>query len=558
MKMLQAEGIACAAIDLTSLGSRQLTSEQWYAGIVRSLVHSFELSSKVTLRSWWRDRDLLSPVQRLNEFIEEVLLAEILQNIVIFFDEIDSILNLNFASDDFFALIRSCYNQRVDNLEYRRLTFALLGVAAPSDLIADKSRTPFNIGQGIELSGFQLVEALPLVQGLAQKAENDQEVLKEILAWTGGQPFLTQKLCKLVLASPFAITSGNEVELIEQVVRSQIIENWEAQDEPEHLRTIRDRLLRNEVFAGRLLGLYQEILQLGYVSSHDSSEQIELQLSGLVVKQQGKLKIYNRIYESVFNQIWVDNALAELRPHAEAIAAWLASNYQDESKLLRGQELQNALAWAQDKSLSDQDYKFLSKSQELARRDVEMKLDRQQNSRKLHYSNKTRTLCSLMISVLLIILIGLFSAQSIIFESFFIKVFSSQFSNSNSSILTMPSLQLISFIAAGSLPVTVMLEDSNILDKNFLQLKIPFLYQAFSAIWIVFILNFLLTFAAVFSNTTSTYSSVQSLVSLMIAATFSISYLYLSKSLIATAKMIMSTWRNFQVVEDSWRNDKSS
>lgn len=154
MQQLQKEDIACAAIDLMKIGSQNLTPEQWCTGVVRSLLSSFELSGKFNLQSWWRNQDHLSPVQRLSEFIEEVLLVEISQSIVIFVDEIDSILSLNFSSDDFFALIRDCYNQRADKPEYKRLTFTLLGVATPSDLIKDKSRTPFNVGRAIELKGF--------------------------------------------------------------------------------------------------------------------------------------------------------------------------------------------------------------------------------------------------------------------------------------------------------------------------------------------------------------------------------------------------------------------
>jgi hypothetical protein len=48
-------------------------------------------------------------VKCLSEFVETVLLAEIEQNIVIFIDEIDSILGLEFPIDDFFAWIRACY-----------------------------------------------------------------------------------------------------------------------------------------------------------------------------------------------------------------------------------------------------------------------------------------------------------------------------------------------------------------------------------------------------------------------------------------------------------------
>jgi peptidoglycan hydrolase-like protein with peptidoglycan-binding domain len=336
-------------------------------GIVRRLARSF--GTKVKVLKWWQEREGLSPVQRLGEFIEEVLLAEINQTIVIFIDEIDSVLRLDFK-DDFFALIRGCYNQRAENPEYQRLTFALLGVATPSDLIQDKSRTPFNVGTAINLQGFQLSEVQPLAQGLEGRVDNPQAVLREILAWTGGQPFLTQKLCQLILSSPFTIASDSEAELIEGLVRSRIIENWESQDEPEHLKTIRDRILRDQQRAGRRLGLYQQILQQGEIAVDDSYDQMDLRLSGLVVEQQGKLRVYNRIYEAVFDQDWIDRALADLRPYAALIAAWLASNYHDESRLLRGQALRDAQAWAVGKSLGDKDYQFLAASQELDKREV--------------------------------------------------------------------------------------------------------------------------------------------------------------------------------------------
>ena len=194
MQRLKANGVACAAIDLSMDGTQQVSLEQWYANIIRSLISDFEL--EFHLSSWWRERDMLSPVRRLREFIEEVLLKQIAGNLVIFIDEIDSVLSLNFPSDDFFAFIRACYNQRVDQPAYNRLTFALLGVATPSDLIQNKKRTPFNIGRAIQLNGFESHEAELLSQGLAGKVSNPQKVLQEVLNWTGGQPFLTQKLCQ--------------------------------------------------------------------------------------------------------------------------------------------------------------------------------------------------------------------------------------------------------------------------------------------------------------------------------------------------------------------------
>ena len=374
MQRLEAEGVRCAAIDLSKIGSQNVTPVGWYMGLFYELVGKFELSEKINRRTWWKEREPLSPVQRLSEFFEDVLLAEIPQNIVIFIDEIDSVLSLDFSIDDFFALIRACYNLRVDNPEYKRLTFCLLGVATPSDFIQDKNRTPFNIGRAVEVCGFELHEAQPLAVGLVGKANNPQAVLKEVLSWTGGQPFLTQKLCQFVSTSESFISVGEEVERVEQLVRSRIIENWEAQDNPEHLRTIRDRFLNSEQHMGRLLGLYQQILRQGEVLAAHTPEQMKLQLSGLVVKQQGKLKVYNHIYEVIFDQIWVDGGLAKLRPYSEAITAWLASNYQEEFWLLRGQILRDAQIWAADKSLSDQDYQFLAASQESERRNVQIEL----------------------------------------------------------------------------------------------------------------------------------------------------------------------------------------
>lgn len=322
MQRLQAEGFACAAIDITAIGTSNITPEQWYAGMIYSVVSSLQLYETFDLETWWFQHSLLPYVQRLGHFIETVLLPSIPKNIVIFIDEIDSILSLNFKVDDFLAAIKACYNNRADKPTYRRLTFALFGVATPSDLIQNKNRsTPFNIGRAIELCGFHLHEATPLAQGLVGKFREPQDVLEEILAWTGGQPFLTQKLCKLVLQHVEIDPPQSSLcqkkrhvriaEWVERLVRSQIIDNWESQDEPEHLRTIRDRILYSSQRKGQLLLLYRQILQSGEIKATNEPEHMELRLTGLVVKQQGKLRVYNRIYASVFNQSWVDNALAE-------------------------------------------------------------------------------------------------------------------------------------------------------------------------------------------------------------------------------------------------------
>ncbi|MEO1374896.1 MAG: AAA-like domain-containing protein, partial [Cyanobacteria bacterium J06635_10] len=356
MSRLSQAGVECASIDLSSVSIQSATQNNWYTDLIVKLIDSFALV--LDFKDWWEKNQLNSPLMRFTNFLEKYLLVEIEENIVIFIDEIDSVLSLNFPTDDFFAFIRCCYNQRVDNPQYQRLTFCLLGVASPSNLIQDKQRTPFNIGKAISLKGFQLQEVEPLEKGLRGKFIDSQAVIKEILDWTKGQPFLTQKLCQFMVEE----SKKENPRSVKQVVRSRIIENWESQDEPEHLRTIRARILRNEKRVGYLLELYQQIRRTEVefeIAADNTLEQSELLLSGLVAIRQGKLRVYNAIYKEVFNHNWVENKLNNLRPYSEKCKLWILSGGKDESQLLRGQALANIEKWAKYKNLSYQDIQFL-------------------------------------------------------------------------------------------------------------------------------------------------------------------------------------------------------
>ena len=371
---LEAEGFTSAYIDLShSFGTEKVTFDQWYATFLKKLKDVFQLP--VNPASWWREHKEVAAMERLNEFIETFLLAkQPKQNFIIFIDEIDTVLNLKeFNVDDFFIFIRGCCNAQQYKPEYKRLIFVLIGVATPSDLITDRDRTPFNLGKAIELTGFRSSEVAPLVAGLKDcLVDNPQAVLDEILEWTCGQPYLTQKLCYLILETDLSIPAGHEKTKIEQLVKSQIITNWEENDKQQHLKYIRDRIIRRELSndsfnlkdegqASALLGLYQQVLQKGKIFADNTAEQASLRLSGIVVKQDGVIRVYNPIYEAVFSKQWVQQELAKLRPYREQISQWL--DRQDESRLLRGNALQDALAWAEGKQLSKEDDDFLEKSQ---------------------------------------------------------------------------------------------------------------------------------------------------------------------------------------------------
>src|SRR5207237_703130 len=97
-------------------------------------------------------------------------------------------------------------------------------------LVRDVRTTPFNIGRRIELNDFTAIEAAPLAVGLKRlpsagdaetrrkpgeegsgpfspsqdhKGEQDhrreaERLLQRIFFWTGGHPYLTQRLCEAV------------------------------------------------------------------------------------------------------------------------------------------------------------------------------------------------------------------------------------------------------------------------------------------------------------------------------------------------------------------------
>ena len=369
MQRLRQEGVVCAVIDPQSRGTTP-TEEQWYAGTLKRLIEDLGLAEAVPFSSWWKESSVqaLSPVNRFAEFIDKILLAQITAPIVIFVEEVDNLLSLKFDTDGFFGMIRSLHERRSEYPAYRRLSFCFLGVATPYDLIRGDHRSAFNIGHAVELSGLERQEAAPLLKGLAGQVADPAAVLDAVLHWSGGQPFLTQKLLAMVCAADHAERPA--AELVEEIAREQIIHNWETQDLPVHLRTIRDRLLQGpEGQRGRLLGLVQVIQEQGGIPADASPEQMQLRLTGLVVPRAGQLQIANPIYAAVFTPDWVRRQLQELRPpiYGEAISAWEKAPPQERaSHLITGAPLAAALGWAKGKSLSPADDEFLEASRAAA------------------------------------------------------------------------------------------------------------------------------------------------------------------------------------------------
>jgi len=299
---LREDGIVVVIVELSGFGT-QLTIEQWYNSLLTKMGRN--LGIKKQLDTFLRNNPT-TPVQRWMQAIQEVVLTHFKQSIILCFDEIDIVRSLPFATDDFFAAIRSCYNERAQNPDLQRLTFCLVGTASPTDLMANAQATPFDIGQAIDLTGFTFAEAMPLAPGLQGQADNPEAVLR-------GQPFLTQKVCELFCQHTDApLTSGQEAAYVAQLVHSHIIEHWESKDEPPHLTTNRNRLLErdNSQHTWQLLGLcrFVPVTARGNARSAGNGiafDRVNGQTTG------GQLQVFNKIYAQVFNQQWLAQAQRE-------------------------------------------------------------------------------------------------------------------------------------------------------------------------------------------------------------------------------------------------------
>ncbi|MHC5861382.1 CHASE2 domain-containing protein [Nostoc sp.] len=301
-EQLADEGIQSVIIDLTQLGV-QVTAEEWYLGLLTIIADQLMLDTDVL--QWWQSLKHLGITQRLTTFFEEMLLVEIAVPLVIFLDEIDTTLSLDFT-DDFFAAIRYLYVARARIPEFQRLSFVLIGVATPGDLIRDSKRTPFNIGQRVELTDFTLEEALPFADGLGLPPEQSEQILKWGLKWTGGHPYLTQRLCHVITEQGKSNWSKAEVD---RVVNSTFFGAMSKQDN--NLQFVRDMLTKRAPDLFAVLNTYREIL-LGkriVFDEEQSSAKSHLKLSGIVRREHDTLCVRNLIYKKVFDNTWLQEHL---------------------------------------------------------------------------------------------------------------------------------------------------------------------------------------------------------------------------------------------------------
>src|SRR5262249_32608603 len=141
----------------------------------------------------------------------------------------------------------------------------------------------------------------PLIKGLNRDERLGKGILKRVLHWTGGHPYLTQRFCQ-------AVAENNETgddESIDRLCESLFLSHT-ARERDDNLIFVRERVLKSEVDLASLLQLYKRVKSGDRIRDDKANPLIGiLTLSGLVRTDNGHIKVRNKIYESVFNREWI-------------------------------------------------------------------------------------------------------------------------------------------------------------------------------------------------------------------------------------------------------------
>jgi Leucine-rich repeat (LRR) protein len=317
VQRLNERGIKSVTIDLAAELGTPPDLDTFYLGLLSKIARVLKL--QIDLEAWWKNRGAETVNQRLQRFFREIVGEAIAEPVVIFLDEIDSTLKLPYT-DDLFTAIRGMYNDRPMVEVYRRITFCLLGVATPNELIKNRRTTAYNIGAPLTLRDFdRAVDDLsPFIAALNPNSDVATRLLDRILYWSGGQPYLTQKFCSDVVDNRI-----DDVASVDEFV-THVYENLGQASNDVHfqqiLRFIEDRLSDEAA----TIELYAQVLSKAEVPDRTTLANAELKLSGLVKRDSsGNLVVRNPIYRRLFDHVWVQRtrpkrALTRARNYAAA------------------------------------------------------------------------------------------------------------------------------------------------------------------------------------------------------------------------------------------------
>ena len=308
---LRAAGTLVANVDLRGI-VEQLGDERTSGlrRVAQRVVAELELG--VDVDAWWDERDAIAE-NGLVEFFWEVVLTNTTAPIVVLVDDVDAALDLPFA-DDFLDAVAACYERRSREPDFARLSFVLAGRASQRELADDTPDSAFADAEIIEPADFDAEQAYRLAVAFGGD-ELSQALMDRICAWTGGQPYLTQRVARGVARR------GGRLEDVERAVREQLLAPGAADKDP-LLADVRAWLGEASRPARRATKLLHRLVAGAKVSQPADAEVWErLWLSGAVrVDAERKLGVRNRVVKELVAAGWLKQKAGAARWLAVAAA----------------------------------------------------------------------------------------------------------------------------------------------------------------------------------------------------------------------------------------------
>lgn len=294
-RRLRREGIAVATVDIAGeVGTSPHQEEAW-----RSIADKIasDLRLEVDVSEWWDAQPAGTNNRKLLRFFRDVVGGSIDSPVVVFLDEIDATLRLPYT-DDLFTALRTIYNERGTEPAYERLTFCIVGVATPNELVKDLRTTAYNIGVTIPLHDFEAGDDLsPLLAVLRLPEREGMRLLERILYWTDGHPYLTLKFC-----NDLAGTTEIDVDAYASSNFANLHELRSDTHFEQILRFLSERLTEGDA----AVEILDRVIRGERVEDRPALAYVQLKLSGLVkVDEHGLLVIRNRIYKRLFDVQWL-------------------------------------------------------------------------------------------------------------------------------------------------------------------------------------------------------------------------------------------------------------
>ncbi len=299
-------------VDLSNLFESE---KDCYQNIIDNIIEqNEEVLEKIESRIREIRKDELPPHKEYTRSLRAIL-KYFTGDIIVILDEIDALRSVEY-SDHIFAQIRSTYFQRRPFPEYKRITYILSGVIDPTDLIKDKNKSPFNIGEKIYLDDFILEEHREFIRKSKLKVSNG--ISDEIFAWTNGNPRLTFDVCAEIESY---ILDGKEIdkEVISEIIHRKYLTNFDLPP----IDHIRERIRANKGIQKAVASLHKGI--------NDISDEARktLYLYGIIDSSSSeKIVIKNKIIKKALSLEWIEKLFNEAEEkYTMAMSQYAKSNY---------------------------------------------------------------------------------------------------------------------------------------------------------------------------------------------------------------------------------------